>query len=285
LGNAVKISRNMHRIGQRTEEGEVKIALREEMTPGATLAEKLSWLEQHDIEGIELSSGSLSLPEAELIQIMAASPVEAANVAGNAPILDPDPKQRDAGKELIRRRLQLAGRLGAKAGVLLVPQFGRQPALPDLAPLKSAVGLEAELLVLQLQEVAPAAVEAGVPLFLEPLNRYEAHLVNRLDQAIGFAEQVGPEIRIMADFFHMNIEEADIAASIRAAGRQIVYVHVADNNRLQPGRGQLDFRPGFAALKESGYDGFLGIECRLDGPPEQSVPEAAALLRELWDAS
>ena len=51
----------------------------------------------------------------------------------------------------------------------------------------------------------------------------------------------------MADFFHMGIEEVDIAASIRANRQHLVYVHVADSNRLQPGRGHLDFRPGFRA--------------------------------------
>nr|MDP9351948.1 sugar phosphate isomerase/epimerase [Chloroflexota bacterium] len=133
-----------------------------------------------------------------------------------------------------------------------------------------------------LRDLVPAAAAAGVPVFLEPLNRYEAHLVNRLEQGVAFAEQVGPEIAIMADFFHMNIEEADIADSIRAAGGRIVYVHVADSNRLQPGRGHLDFRPGFAALKAIGYDGYLGIECRIAGALEESLAESVALLRQQW---
>ena len=262
----------------------MKIALREDMTPGSTLPEQLAWLERVGVDGIELHAASLDLPANELRAIFADSPVGAANVAGSGALLDPDPTERAAARELVRERLHLAGSLGA-AGVLLVPQFGRRPVLPDLSPLKSAVELERELFALQLKELAPAAAETGAPIFLEPLNRYEAYLVNRLEQGVAFAEEVGPEIRIMADFFHMNIEEADIAASIRAAGQQIVYVHVADSNRLQPGRGHLDFRPGFRALKEAGYDGWLGIECRVAGPFEEAVAESAALLRELWAAA
>lgn len=262
----------------------MKLALREEMTPGTTLPEKLAWLERAGLEGIELSGGSLALPAEEVSAAFAASTVGAALVQGVPTLLDPDPAERAAAKETSRRRMELAGRLGS-AGLLVVPQFGRAPALPDLSPLKSGLDLEQELFVLQLRELAPAAAMAGVPLFLEPLNRYEAHLVNRLAQGVAFAEQVGPEIAIMADFFHMNIEEADIAASIRAAGHRVVYVHVADSNRLQPGRGHLDFRPGFAALKAIGYDGWLGIECRLDGPIDRVVPETAALLRDLWAAA
>jgi Xylose isomerase-like TIM barrel len=122
-------------------------------------------------------------------------------------------------------------------GLLTVPQFGSAPRLLDLSPYKTGAELEREL----------------------------------------FVEQVGDGVAIMADFFHMNIEEADI----RAAGQHIVHVHVADSNRLQPGKGHVDFRPGFAALKEAGYDGYLGIECRISGPYDEALAESAALLREL----
>jgi sugar phosphate isomerase/epimerase len=216
-------------------------------------------------------------------EIFADSPVGAANVAGSGALLDPDPRERAVAKEVMRRRLELAA-LGA-VGVLTVPQFGSAPRLPDLSPLKTGAELERELFALQLEELAPAARDAGVPVFLEPLNRYEQHLVNRLEQGAAFAEKVGDGVGIMADFFHMNIEEADLATSIRAAGPHIVHVHVADSNRLQPGRGHLDFRPGFAALKEAGYNGYLGIECGISGPYDEALAESAALLRELWDAA
>lgn len=263
----------------------MRIALREDMTPGKTLTEQLTWLERLGFEGIELSAGSLDLPTRELRGIFAAFPIRVANVTGAFTLLSPDPQERQAAKEQIRRRLDLAAELGAAAGVLVVPQFGRPPGLPDLSPLKTGIELENELLVLQLRELAPAAKAAGVPIFLEPLNRYEAHVVNRLEQGVAFAEQVGPEIKIMADFFHMNIEETDIPAAIRAAANHLVYVHVADSNRLQPGLGHLDFRPGFAALKAVGYDGFLGIECRVQGEKETALPVSMALLREWWEAA
>ena len=258
----------------------MKLALRESMTPGENLPQQLAWLARLGFDGIELHDAALDLPPHELRAIFDDSPVRAANVAGDSQLLDTDPAVRAAAREIMRERLELAGLLGS-AGVLLVPQFGR-PSLPDLSPYKTARELESELLVAQLCDLAPAAAEAGAPIFLEPLNRYEAYLVNRLEQGVAFAEQVGPEIKIMADFFHMNIEEADIAASIRAAGPHIVYVHVADSNRLQPGRGHLDFRPGFAALKAAGYDGYLGIECTVAGPIEEALAESAALLRQWW---
>jgi sugar phosphate isomerase/epimerase len=260
----------------------MKLALREDMSQGGTLAEQLAWLDGLGFEGIEISAASLDLPPRELEEIFADSPIRAANIAGSGALLDPDPAERAAAKELMRRRLDLAATLGA-VGLLTVPQFGAAPRLPDLSPYKTGAQLERELFVEQLQELAPVARDAGVPIFLEPLNRYEQHLVNRLEQGVAFAEEVGDGVGIMADFFHMNIEEADIAASIRAAGRHIV--HVADSNRLQPGKGHLDFRPGFVALKAAGYDGYLGIECRISGPYDEALAESTALLRELWDAA
>ena len=100
------------------------------------------------------------------------------------------------------------------------------------------------------------------------------------------AREVGEGIAAMADFFHMNIEEADIAGCIRQSADHIAYVHVADSNRAQPGKGHTDFRPGFAALKEIGYDGWLGIECsRIIGEYDDAIRETVTFLRREWDAA
>lgn len=259
----------------------MNIALREDMTPGDTLPERLAYLERMGIEGIELSAGSLRLPDDEVLAAFAGSSVRAANIAGGMKLLDPDPVVRRQSLDLTRRRLALAGELGA-AGVLEVPQFGRRATLPDLSPYRTGAELESDLLATQLAELAPVALAAGVPLFLEPLNRYEAYLVNRVEQGVDFAVAAGPGVATMADFFHMNVEEIDIVASIRTGGELIAYVHVADSNRQQPGNGHLDFRPGFRALKEIGYDGWVGIECRIVGPFDDALRETVAHVRSLW---
>ena len=69
----------------------------------------------------------------------------------------------------------------------------------------------------------------------------------------------------MADFFHMSIEERDIAASIADAGDWIAHVHLADSTRELPGYGHTDFESGFAALKETGFDKFMSLELRHSG--------------------
>ena len=263
----------------------MKITIREGMVPGATLGDRLAWVEGMGIDGIELHAGSMTLSHDELRATFSGSPVGVSAIEGIPKLLDADPAVRADAVRQIRERIPLARDLGA-VGVLIVPQFGRVPALPDLSPWKSGAELERELLLAQLRELAPAALDAGVVLFTEPLNRYEAYIVNRVEQGAEIARAVGEGVATMADFFHMNIEEADIPASIRGAGEHIAYVHVADSNRAQPGMGHVDFRPGFAALKEIGYDGWLGLECsRIIGEYDDAIRETVAFLRREWDAA
>ena len=263
----------------------MKLAVREGMLPGDSLEEKLAAARRLGYEGVEIhSSEALARPTEELVGLFRESGVSAANVAGVVTLLDPDPKARAEGIATLGRRLELSAALGA-TGVLVVPIFGRA-LIPDLSPYASAVELERELFVAELGEVARLAESSGSQVFLEPLNRYETHFLNRLEQGVEICRAVAsPRVRIMADFFHMQLEEADIAASLRAARHYVVYIHVADSNRKQPGRGHLDLRPGLTALKEIGYNGYLGVECGLIGPVEAALAEAAENVRRAWAAA
>lgn len=89
-------------------------------------------------------------------------------------------------------------------------------------------------------------------------------MTNRVDQGATIMQQVGPQVAVMADLSQLNIEEIDKPSSSRKSARQIVCVHVAGSDRRQPARGLIGFTSSFAALKEIGYDGYPGIECRVD---------------------
>ncbi|MGH2461583.1 MAG: sugar phosphate isomerase/epimerase family protein [Chloroflexota bacterium] len=260
----------------------MKIAVREAMVPGATLEDKLTLLDELGYDGIELHRAeSLDRGADELRRVFEGHRVRPTTIDGARKLLDPDPLERQAAMAQLRRRLELCARLDATA-VLVVPIFGK-PLVPDLSPWRTAVDLERALLLGELSELVADTERTGATIMLEPLNRYETHLVNTLDQGAEFCRRVNrPGIRIMADFFHMSIEEADLAESIRRSASFIRYVHVADSNRQQPGRGHLDFRSGFHALKHAGYDGYLGVECRLVGPPVDALKESAVYLRKLW---
>jgi sugar phosphate isomerase/epimerase len=195
-------------------------------------------------------------------------------------LLNPDPALRQADYERTCKVLGIAGRLGAN-GIILVPRFHRTPALPDLAPLTSSVDLQQDLLIATLRQLAPVAEEAGTVILLEPLNRYEAPWFNRLEQATAICEAVNsPAVCFMADFFHMNIEETNPAEAIRANGKWLRHVHLADSTRKQPGTGLTDFVAGFAALKEIGFEGAMALECGIAGDMDAAMSESVAFLKD-----
>ncbi len=107
------------------------------------------------------------------------------------------------------------------------------------------------------------AEENSTILLLEPLNRYETDLVNRLDDAIEIAKQFR-NIKILFDTFHMMLEERNVYDAILKAGRSIAHVHAADSNRLAPGLGMLDWEKIVFRLMKINYSGYISIEARIE---------------------
>jgi sugar phosphate isomerase/epimerase len=96
---------------------------------------------------------------------------------------------------------------------------------------------------------------------LEPINRYETTLINTVTQGLDLVDKVGAKnFGLLLDTFHMNIEEADLEASIQQCGKRIFHFHVADSNRWYPGAGHLDFKAILQALISTGYPGWISGE-------------------------
>jgi sugar phosphate isomerase/epimerase len=127
-----------------------------------------------------------------------------------------------------------------------------------------------------LKECYTHGQKAGVKLALEPLNRFETYFISRAEQALVLAEAVGPECGVCLDAFHLNIEDADMLASIRKAGKRLYDFHVADNNRLACGMGSLNWSAIVRTLKDIGYDGALTVEfvAPVDRTPANPFPNA-----------
>lgn len=119
---------------------------------------------------------------------------------------------------------------------------------------------EWEWLVEGLKEVGDDALENKVTIGIEPLNRFETYLINRHDQALALAAEVDRDVRVVLDAFHINIEEVDPFAAIRAVGDKLLDFHVADNNRKPAGQGRYDWSQVLATFKDIGYDNFLTAE-------------------------
>ncbi|MBZ9761695.1 sugar phosphate isomerase/epimerase [Mesorhizobium sp. CA8] len=137
--------------------------------------------------------------------------------------------------------------------LVVVPGFGREG--PAASPQE-----EWYWCVDALQEINASASRLGIRLALEPLNRFETHFLNRLDQALLLADAVGGDCGVCMDAFHANIEEPDPVGAIRLAGSKLADYHLADSNRLAPGMGHYDWAEIIDALAAAGYKGGLPVE-------------------------
>jgi len=154
-----------------------------------------------------------------------------------------------------------------------LPPFDEPPRTPEQ---------DRSVLIESLAELGAHAEQAGVVVLFEALNRYEDHMVNTVLQAAEIAAATGsPAVRVLADTYHMNIEEDDICASLRAVASRLGAVHLSDSNRHQPGTGHVPFGAVIDTLRELGFDGVLSVECRLRGDPEAAVRECGGYLRAL----
>jgi D-psicose/D-tagatose/L-ribulose 3-epimerase len=105
------------------------------------------------------------------------------------------------------------------------------------------------------------AGKRGVTVGLEALNRFECYLFNTMDALCAHIDEVDrPHIRAMYDTFHANIEETDPIGAYTRTRKNIVHVHISENDRGVPGRGNIPWKETFSAIRKSGYDDWLTIE-------------------------
>jgi D-psicose/D-tagatose/L-ribulose 3-epimerase len=105
------------------------------------------------------------------------------------------------------------------------------------------------------------AGKRDVTIGLEALNRFECYLLNTMADLSAHIDEIGhPNIKAMYDTFHANIEEADPIGAYTRHVKNICHIHISENDRGVPGRGNIPWKKTFAAIKESGYDDWLTIE-------------------------
>ena len=211
--------------------------------------------------------------------------------------ISPDVRSRQTAADHLHRVVECSTALGGR--VIAGPWFQPLGLFTGEKPSEAELDRCAEV----HRQVLPAMRAAGIVPALEPLNRFEAHLLNTCEQAIAYAERIGEDgIGILYDTFHANIEEKDPIAALRAlhASGHLSHVHISENDRGTPGRGHAPIRETIAALKALGYHGWLTIEAFGRGVPdlaaatrvwrdffaneEEVYTEGFQLIREAWDA-
>jgi D-psicose/D-tagatose/L-ribulose 3-epimerase len=130
------------------------------------------------------------------------------------------------------------------------------------------------------QELGPVLAEHGVTIAVEPLNRFETYFLNTATDAKALCDQIGhPNVGVLFDTFHANIEEKDISAGYRTVGKHLKHVHTCENDRGIPGSGHVEWDSVFQALRDLKYDGWLTIESF--GFALGDLSSAAAIWRDI----
>jgi D-psicose/D-tagatose/L-ribulose 3-epimerase len=178
-------------------------------------------------------------------------------------LISADAGLRRAGIERMRWILDCTAALGADrvSGPLhsVLGQFSGQGPTAD----EFARAIDSQ------QQIGAHAARVGVGVGLEALNRFECYLLNTMDDLAAFVGKVGhPNIRAMYDTFHANIEEADPIGALTRNRDVIAHIHLSENDRGVPGRGNIPWAETFAAIRDSGYDDWLTIEAFGRGLPD-----------------
>ena len=260
------------------------LAVRMEVLPGAGVRERFDHAARYGFDAVELPGRYLGDYRDELMACRGdlPLPVSSISLGFRGSLVSADAEARRVCREDTRAVLALCAELGA-AGVVMPPvlHMDGHARLRDPGRFETVREAEDAMLVDQLSDLAECAAGHGVHLMLEPVNRYETDYLTTLAHAARICERVGHEgVGITADFFHMQIEELHPADALRRAGRWVRHVHVAENTRVEPGPGSLDFAPGFRALHEVGYAGSVVVECRtLSGSADDVLARSAGYLR------
>lgn len=263
----------------------MRLLIQEQHVPGATLLEKqpvaLGW----GFDGFETRGKGEDLyaaREEELARAHAAG-VLFPTVCPEMPhfIGSFDAELRADAVAQLCSMLDVQARFGGR-GVMTPASWGMfSKRLPPFVPPRSA-DEDRAVLVDGFRTVAAHARSLGQEIYLEPLNRYEDHMVNRLADAASLIAEVGDgAFRVVADTYHMNIEEADPVTALEAVLPVLGHVQLSDSNRFEPGAGHVPFREILAMLAANGYEGELAFEHQLSGPAEEVLPRSAELVRSL----
>lgn len=173
-----------------------------------------------------------------------------------------DPAVRAKGIKILTDQVKLVHQMGGMSLGGILTGVGKH--FPDGIEYHRRKAVDNAILA--LSEVAKAAEDYNVKIGVEVVNRFESPLLNTADEALHVAETIdSPALGLLLDSFHMNIEEANLGAAIRKAGKYLVHFHACENDRSLPGHAHVDWDEIFAALHDIDYKGAIVMEA-LAGP-------------------
>ncbi|MHB0999111.1 MAG: sugar phosphate isomerase/epimerase family protein [Armatimonadota bacterium] len=195
-------------------------------------------------------------------------------IPGNIKIVGPE-VDTNAICSYLELALARTSECGAK---VIVFGSGVSRNVPDGYPMYKAESQISDF----LNTAAGIASKYNIIIAIEPLNRKECNIINLVADATELAGELDkPQIKVLADFYHID-EEKESFDAIEMAGPLMAHVHVADTNRLNPGSGSYDYHGFFSALKYIDYQGRVSLECILNDF-EKDTASSLAFMKDVWN--
>ncbi|MGD9558444.1 MAG: sugar phosphate isomerase/epimerase family protein [Mangrovibacterium sp.] len=257
----------------------LKISCQEGVAPGATLTEKLDFIESLGIVGLEPGGHDLGKRVDEIQKALQGRNIKVSAICAGFDgwLIAEDPAIRKQCIDSMKSILEAAGALGS-TGLIFVPAFNRQASLPH----KDARAL----LIDEMKELGEFALQHKTRILLEPLNRRECYFCRQVADGAAIVRDVDSAgAAVMGDFWHMTWEETSDRGAFISAGDYLHHVHIASRERRKmPGEdGQADnYVDGFRGLKDIGYQDYLSFECGSEGDKKVTLPAAVKLIHEQW---
>jgi sugar phosphate isomerase/epimerase len=247
------------------------------VAPGATFAEQCEAVARAGCVGVE----TIVFPNTPLScwQRETRDATRYAGIALAAVILGGLALHEDDQLGYVREAMHAVSELGA--AVLLTPEYAPQDPLPLLPPHRGAPLHEQARVDEAMRAIGACADELNMQVLVEPITPFESRFCRSAADALALCNAAkSVNVQVALDTHNMNITEAKIGDSIRATGARLGHVHLADNNRLLPGCGHIDFGEVMTALRNVGYDGWLSFECAVLGDFEVEVFQTIHWLRK-----
>jgi sugar phosphate isomerase/epimerase len=261
----------------------VKLACQEHLLPGNTLIEKWDNARRYGFEAIELRGHGDFAFEKRLPELRASR--KAGVVMPTVCVImdhfigDFDTSKRQSALANMKSLLSTIVEAGGFSAVTPAAYGLHSNYLPPFKPPRTDKETRSVLLDC-LGELGDHAKLCGATVLFEPLNRYEDFMCNTLAQGVDYCKALNhPNVMLMADLFHMGIEETNSSQALEDAFAYVKHIHVADSNRYEPGQGQTNFKTIFATLKRLGFSGHLAFECMLKGSAETALPRSVTYLK------
>jgi D-psicose/D-tagatose/L-ribulose 3-epimerase len=223
-----------------------------------SMEDSLKRLNKYGYQGVELAGEPDAINVEDTKELLNKYQLKCSSICGiykpERDLSSSDPEVRKNAVQYVKKCIDLAKALNAST-VIVVPTC--------VGKVNPETSMEEEWnnAILSVKEAGLYAEKQNITLVLETLNRYETYLASNLDAGLKFIKEVDQEsVKIMADLFHMSLEERDMIESLTKISTYLAHVHIADNTREAAGLGQTDFKPVISFLKDLGYKGYITME-------------------------